>query len=65
MTQTSTLRVLVDQALEAKNETFEDFIADHSDGPLYEAHEALVAETGIPVPLRTFYRWAEKLEVLS
>lgn len=62
MSQTSTLRVLVDQALEANGDTFEDLIASHSDGPLYDVHELIVEETGIPVPLRTFYRWVEKLE---
>lgn len=59
MSRTSTLRIIVDQAL--GDESLEDFITVNSQNgqPLHEVHQALVNQIGIPVPLRTFYRWAE------
>lgn len=61
MTQTTTLRTLVERELAARNTTFEDYMADAAaDGKsINQAAAALVQLTGIPISRRTVYYWME------
>ena len=55
----STLRFLVDEALEARLTTFEEFIETgrNNGNNLKVITEDLAFVTGIPVSWRTIYRW--------
>lgn len=67
MTQTTTLRTLVDRELEARNTTFEGFItAAKNDGKsINKAAAELVQITGVPLSRRTIYYWVKELGVAS
>lgn len=59
---TSVPRFLVDQALNSKGTTLADFVdGGRKQGKtLEEIHGDLVSVTGVPLTLRTLYRWMEK-----
>lgn len=67
MTQTTTLRTLVDRELEARDTTFKDFInTARADGKsINQAASELRQITGIPVARRTVYYWVNDLERAS
>jgi hypothetical protein len=67
VTQTTTLRTLVDRELNARNTTFADFIGEaRSRGQsISQAAADLANVTGIPLSRRTVYYWVEDLEVAS
>lgn len=67
MTQTTTLRTLVDRELEARNTTFAAFIdaARGKGQSINKAANELRQITGIPLSRRTVYYWVEDLEKVS
>jgi hypothetical protein len=67
VTQTTTLRKLVDRELEARNTTFQAFIQSARDKgqSINQAAAELQQITGIPLARRTVYYWVEALEKAS
>jgi hypothetical protein len=58
-------RTLVDEALAVLNTDLAAFIEARQHKTLDEIWMDLRQATGVPFSVRTFYRWAEKLEVAS
>lgn len=61
----STLRTLIDEALENRDTTLNRFI-EHGQAEgksIRTLTEDLAYLTGIPISWRTLYRWVERLEV--
>ena len=67
MTQTTTLRTLVDRELEARNTSFAEFIQGALDGgqSINQAAAELRQVTGIPLSRRTVYYWVKELREAS
>lgn len=63
MTQTTTLRTLVDRELAARNTSFPEFIKQARDAgkSINQAASELQQVTGIPLARRTVYYWVKKL----
>jgi hypothetical protein len=61
MSQTTTLRTLVDRELEARNTSFFEVIdrVVAEGGSINKAAQELIRITGIPLARRTVYRWVE------
>lgn len=58
-------RLLVDQALDRRNTTLEDFVdGGRKQGKTFdEIHAELILATGVDFSLRTFYRWTRSPKV--